>query len=198
VADRVPLDFDPPVRQLRALLLGITDADLDAPTPCTEWTLGDLLDHIMNFTYAFTQAARKLGDGPSPGRASRANLPKHWRSRLPVQLEDLSTAWKEPAAWAGTAAAGRITMPAAAMGTQAMNELTLHSWDVARATGQDFAADPRTLEVLIEAMSQGTPGGFAPPVDLSESSLLAQAVALSGRDPRWRPRPSSRSTSAAA
>jgi uncharacterized protein (TIGR03086 family) len=196
VADRVPLDFDPPVRQLRALLLGIAEDDLGASTPCPRWTVGDLLDHMIGLTYAFTQAARKLTDAPGtagpPPQPSAANLPAHWRSRLPVLLEELANAWKDPAAWTGTACAGGVTMPATVMGTVAMNELIMHGWDLARATGQDYAADPRTLEVLIEMLSQGpregTPGLFGPVVeDLGdEASLLDQAVALSGRDPGWR------------
>ena len=64
MGDRVPLDFDPPVRQLRALLLGITNDDLRSPTPCDGWTVGDLLDHIVDFTRAYTQAAQKLTDAP--------------------------------------------------------------------------------------------------------------------------------------
>jgi uncharacterized protein (TIGR03086 family) len=196
VSDRVPMDFDPPVRQLRALLLGITEDGLDVPTPCPRWTLGDLLDHIIGLTYAFNHAARKLADAPGtsgpPPEPSAANLPPHWRSRLPVLLEDLANAWKDPAAWTGTARAGGVTMPAAVMGNVAMTELTLHSWDLARATGQEYAADPRTLEVLIEMLSQGpregTPGLYGPVVEDidDDASLLDQAVALSGRDPRWR------------
>ena len=69
MADRVPLDFDPPVRQLRALLLGVDDTELTAPTPCDGWTVAHLLDHLMGLSYAFTQAARKRGDGPEIGRA---------------------------------------------------------------------------------------------------------------------------------
>jgi uncharacterized protein (TIGR03086 family) len=194
VADRVPLDFDPPVRQLRALLLGVTDEDLTAPTPCPDWTAGDLLDHIMGFSWAFTQAARKSTDAPGvsgpPPEPSAANLPPHWRSRLPVLLEDLATAWKDPAAWTGTATAGGVTMPAAAMGSVAMNELVMHSWDLAQSTGQEFAADPRILEALIDFLSQGptegTPGLFGPrvPVD-EEPTLLDHAVSLAGRDPAW-------------
>ena len=194
MADRVPLDFDPPVRQLRALLLGVTDEDLTAPTPCPEWTVAALLDHLMGLSWAFAQAARKLTDdgaaGPPPA-PSAANLPPHWRSRMPVLLEELATAWKDPAAWTGTAQAGGVTMPAADMGVVAMNELVMHSWDLAQATGQEFAADPRILETLIEFLSQGpaegTPGMFGPVVALEdESELLDQALARAGRDPLWR------------
>jgi uncharacterized protein (TIGR03086 family) len=197
VADRVPLDFDPPVRQLRALLLGIPDDLLDAPTPCTEWTVGDLLDHIMDFTRAFTQVAQKLTDAPGTATPapvpSAAHLPPHWRSRLPVLLEELATAWKDPAAWTGSARAGGGTMPAVAAGTAAVNELTVHGWDLARATGQDFATDPRILEALIEFLSQSQE---APSIEQEdEPTLLEQVLILSGRDPRWRP-VSARPTSA--
>jgi uncharacterized protein (TIGR03086 family) len=196
VADRVPLDFDPPVRQLRALLLGVDDDELSAPTPCDEWTVAALLDHLMGLAYGFAQAARKRTDLPGldgpPPQPSAQHLSRHWRSRLPVLLEDLASAWKDPAAWTGTATVGGVTMPATAAGTVGMNELIVHSWDLARATGQDYAADPRTLEVMIEFLSQGPSDGvsgqFGPAIPAKpEEDLLDQALALAGRHPSWRP-----------
>jgi uncharacterized protein (TIGR03086 family) len=210
VADRVPLDLDPPVRQLKLLLLGITDDDLRSPTPCDDWTVGDLLDHIVEVVRALTQAAQKLAEAPGTADAlpppSATRLPTHWRGRLPVLLEDLATAWANPAAWTGSAQLGGTAMPAIAAGTEAANELTMHGWDLARATGQDFATDPRILEALIESLSQNA--GRAVPVieGADEQMLLEAALELSGRDPAWRrPRTtipgqrgvSARSTSAA-
>ena len=179
MADRVPLDFDPPVRQLRALLLGVADEDLTAPTPCDEWTVGDLLDHVMKLSLAFAQTAKKTNDDDSAPEPSAADLPPHWRSRTPVLLEELATAWKQPEAWTGTARAGGVTMPAADLGVVAMNELVMHSWDLSQATGQDFAADPRILEALIEFLGKGQVTAD------DEASLLDQALRLAGRDPNW-------------
>lgn len=72
MADRLPLDFDPPVRRIRALLLGVGDGDLAAPTPCPDWSVGGLLDHLMGLAIAFTwHQGRKpgpLGPGGSPVR----------------------------------------------------------------------------------------------------------------------------------
>ncbi|GAA0530672.1 TIGR03086 family metal-binding protein [Paractinoplanes ferrugineus] len=206
MADRVPLDFDPPVRKLRALLLGIDDAELLGPTPCPDWSVAALLDHLIGLSYAFTQAARKRTDsagtdGPPPAPSAQ-HLTRHWRSRLPGLLEELATAWKDPAAWTGTSQAGGVTMPAATLGVVAMNELIMHSWDLARATGQEYFADPRTLEVLIEFLSQspaeGTSGLFSPPVPTeSATTLLDQALTLAGRDPAWRHPPRRRTRPAA-
>jgi uncharacterized protein (TIGR03086 family) len=195
MADRVPLDFDPPVRQLRAILLGVADDDLTAPTPCPGWTVGVLLSHLIGLSYAFAAAARKSDDVPGtsgpPPEPSAGDLPTHWRSRLPVLLAELETAWRDPAAWTGTATAGGVTMPAADMGVVAMNEVVLHGWDLAQATGQEFFTDPRILETLLEFLSQGppegTPGMFGPPVEVDdEATLLDQVVAQAGRDPQWR------------
>ena len=192
MADRVPLDFYPPVRMLRALLLGIDDDELAWPTPCTEWTVATLLDHLMVRTHAFTLAARKRSDAsPGPSDPSAQHLPPHWRSRLPVLLEELATAWRDPYAWTGTTQLGGVTMPATATGVVAMSELITHSWDLAVATGQEYAADPRTLEVLVEFLSErpseGTPGQFGPRVAVDdEATFLDQVLALSGRDTRWR------------
>jgi uncharacterized protein (TIGR03086 family) len=195
VADRVPLDFDPPASQLRSLLLGLDVHELGNPTPCGDWTVATLLVHIMHFSRAFTLGARKVV-GPAtsspPPVPDPADLPAHWRSRLPVLSEDLATAWRDPVAWSGTSQVGGATMPAAMIGAFGMNELVVHSWDLARSTGQDFAADPRILEPLIELLSQspaeGSPGMFGPRVEIEdEAALLDQVVALAGRDPRWRP-----------
>ncbi|WP_436522873.1 TIGR03086 family metal-binding protein [Actinoplanes sp. HUAS TT8] len=197
MAARLPLDLDPPVRQIRALLLGVDDRELIAPTPCPGWSVATLLDHLMSLAEAFTQAARKgadaSGDGPPPA-PSATHLPPHWRSRLPVLLEELATAWKDPAAWLGTAHAGGVSMPAREMGTVAANELVLHGWDLARATGQDFAADPRVLATLVDFLAagpaEGTPGFLGPRVPIEPEDAdddLPRVLALAGRDPSWRP-----------
>ncbi len=197
MAARLPLDLDPPVRQIRALLLGVDDRELIAPTPCPGWSVATLLDHVMSLAEAFTQAARKgadaSGEAPPPA-PSAAHLSPQWRSRLPTRLEELVTAWKEPAAWLGTARAGGVSMPAREMGMVAANELVMHGWDLARATGQDFAADPRVLTALIDFLAAGPPGGVAGllgphlPIDPEDADDdLPRALALAGRHPSWRP-----------
>jgi hypothetical protein len=67
------LDLEPAARQLKTLLSGVTDDQLTARTPCEAYTVGDLLDHLMGLTIAFTMAATKSTgtagseDAPPPG-----------------------------------------------------------------------------------------------------------------------------------
>ena len=194
MADRPPLDLHPLVRQVKSLLYGVADETLAARTPCPDWSVGDLLDHVAGLSVSFGRAARKTTGGvnaATPPAPSAAHLHPQWRSRLPALLDDLADAWAEPEAWSGTAQAGGVTLPADQMGLVAANEVTMHGWDLARATGQDFAVDPRVLELLIGFLShgpaEGTPGLFGPVVEVDdEASLLARTVALGGRDPHWR------------
>lgn len=199
------LDLDPPAGQLKALLRGVTDDQLSARTPCEAYAVGDLLDHLMGLTIAFTMAARKT-TGPSggeddvpisasgPGAVSAANLHPEWRRRLPLQLDELAAAWKDPAALTGMAEAGGVTLPADVMGTVAMQEVIVHSWDLARATGQPFACDRQSTEAIFGLLSQGADdeegreGMFGPVVDVPpDAPLLHRAIGLSGRDPTWTP-----------
>lgn len=62
------LDLGPPARQMANLLDRVADGQLTAPTPCDEYTLGDLIDHVGGLSQAFTAAARKeLGPESSQG-----------------------------------------------------------------------------------------------------------------------------------
>jgi uncharacterized protein (TIGR03086 family) len=195
VTDRGLIDFDPAVTRLTTLLRGVPDDALTAPTPCPDWSVATLLDHVVGLTWAFTATAQKSTDAPGTSSApvaSAEHLDPSWRDTLPGGLEALSQAWKDPAAWEGLSQAGGVTMPGAVLGTVALNELTVHSWDLARATSQPFDPDPRTLQAIIALMAQspdeGSPGMFGPPLRLgADAPTVDRAVGLSGRDPQWKP-----------
>lgn len=196
------LELGPAAQRLTALLSGVTGDQLPAPTPCEDWAVGDLLDHIMGLTLAFRDAARKstvlqdesrsAGSGPPPG-PSADNLDPEWRSTLPRRLDELVAAWKDPSAWEGMTEAGGVSLPGSVAGVVAADELVVHGWDLARATGQAFSCDPVIEEALFEFLSQSVAeerrGIFGPVVEVPAGApLLDRIVGLAGRDPRWRPR----------
>lgn len=196
------LDLEPPARQLATLVDGITDEQLASPTPCEGSSVGDLLDHVVGLTVAFTHTASKTSPGVAggtaapagPGQPSAANLDPDWRARLPGQLDELVSAWRDPAAWQGMAEAGGVVMPADAMGAVAVDELVLHGWDLARATGQQFACDPASLaachsftsQMSVPGQEAAREGLFGPVVDVpADAPLLDRVLGLSGRNPAW-------------
>ncbi|MDG9705501.1 TIGR03086 family metal-binding protein [Streptomyces sp. DH37] len=194
------LDLEPPARRMALVLEGVGDERLPAPTPCEGVSVGDLLHHVLGLSVAFRDAARKeLGPttrtDPASSRPSAALLPADWRGAVPRALDELVAAWRDPAAWEGTTQAGGVTLPAAVAGHVALNELLIHGWDIARATGQAYDCDEASLRASIGLLSQSTDeaeraGTFGPVVEVpGDAPLLDRAVGLSGRRPSWTPGP---------
>ncbi|MBB4933788.1 uncharacterized protein (TIGR03086 family) [Lipingzhangella halophila] len=189
------LDLAPAARQMRALVAEIPDDQLAAPTPCEGLAVGDLLDHVMGLSLAFRLAAEKEtspASGPPPA-PSAANLPPDWREQLAGRLEALVSAWRDPAAWEGDSAVGGLELPAEQAGMVAVDELVLHGWDLARATGQSYEADPVSVEACHAFVAQiprddpkAREGLFGPVVEVPDDApLFDRTLGLSGRDPSW-------------
>jgi uncharacterized protein (TIGR03086 family) len=190
------IDLKPAVERTADVVRGVRDDQLQAPTPCPAYTLGDLLDHVGGLSFAFTAAATKdvgeIGDqGPS---ADASRLGDDWRARIPADLAALADAWRDPEAWTGMTKAGGVDLPGEVAGMVALNEVVIHGWDVARASGQPYEPDTAALEGCHAFVSQfagpdaDRGGMFGPVVDVpADAPLLDRVIGLSGRDPAWSP-----------
>ena len=176
------------------LIRKVADDQLSGPTPCPDYSLGDLVDHVGGFATAFTWAANKEvppgAQGPS-GDASR--LTDDWRRRIPADLARLAEAWKQPDACTGMTQAGGIDLPGEVAGVVALDELVIHGWDVARATGQHYDVDSESLDAVADFVqgfsSDGTPGLFGPRVAVPDNApQLERVIGMAGRDPKWSPK----------
>ncbi|MGW0328184.1 MULTISPECIES: TIGR03086 family metal-binding protein [unclassified Nocardia] len=186
-------DFEPAARSLAAVVDGITDDQLADPTPCAESTVRDLLAHVVGLTEAFRQAATKesIGRSVPPPAGSDSPLPDDWRTRIAAQLETLTSVWRVPEAWEGDTEAGGVELPAAVMAIVALDEITIHAWDLAVATGQHVTVAPADLAILHEFLREtdpaGTPGLFGPVVEIpADAPAFDRLLGLTGRDPAWR------------
>jgi uncharacterized protein (TIGR03086 family) len=172
-------------------------ADLSRPTPCSDWTLGELLAHMTAQHEGFAAAA--AGDG--------ADL-VHWQTGAPVADpvgEYAAAAERVTAAFAAAGVlAGEFVLPeispklrfpaAEAIGFHFV-DYVVHGWDVARALGRGYDLEPDVLAAALP-IAQAVPDGerrrrpgapFAPRAAASSSGPLGQIVALLGRRPDWSP-----------
>jgi uncharacterized protein (TIGR03086 family) len=190
-------DLQPAAREMARLVNAVRDDQLGDPTPCTKYTLGDLLQHVRGLAEAFTMAGRKeqpTGGSKGPPQGDVSLLPADWRGEIADWLNRLVHTWSDPGAWEGKAWIAGFEAPASAVGVTAINELVVHGWDVARASGQELLLEDDALTPAREfvAMMSG-PGseeargqafGPALPVPVG-ASALDEVIAGNGRNPAW-------------
>jgi uncharacterized protein (TIGR03086 family) len=183
------VDLEPAARRLADLIEAVPDDALDRRTPCEAFSVGDLLDHVGGMALAFTAAAAKTPlEGAASGDAAR--LGPDWRTRIPRDLLALAEAWRDPEAWTGMTGAGGVELPGEVAGAVALDELVIHGWDLAKATGQPAGYDGPGLESVHGMVKQfreaGIEGLFGPEVAVpADAPLLDRILGLAGRDPGW-------------
>jgi len=191
------VDLTPAARRLADLVSRVRDDELSGPTPCPAYTLGDLIEHVGGLALAFRAAAEKdtaspYVNGTPSGDASR--LQGDWRERISADLAALARAWAKPDAWTGMTRIAQQDAPAEMVGVTVADELVVHGWDVARATGQPYSAEPELLGAAQTFLgffaSPDAPAGpevpFGPSRPVADDSApLDRVLALAGRDPAW-------------
>ncbi len=163
----------------RHVMSAITSEDRELPTPCSEYTVHELVEHLM-------RSLRGLG-----GMAG-AEIPEEIEA---VSAEDYIAQAAESAlaAWRargieGTVPFGGGDAPAAVPAGILSLEFFIHAWDFAKATGQTFEApEPLTAfvtgvaEQIIQPDNRGEGKGFAAVVEATHDDAVAKLMAFTGR-----------------
>jgi uncharacterized protein (TIGR03086 family) len=157
------------LEQLRALLGAVAPEDLGRATPCSEWTVADLSDHIVNSTAGMATMAR----GGQPDWAASTH-----------HDDPASALHQEGRALIEALAASDSTFPEG----MAAAELAVHTYDLATALGRATAdLDPEVAEAgrafMTASMTDDMRGNaFGPeqsaPADADEYQRIA---AFAGR-----------------
>jgi uncharacterized protein (TIGR03086 family) len=187
-------DLSAAAAETSRIVAGVRDDQLADPTPCPGISVAGMLDHVIGLTTAFRMAAEKTTPQGGPS-ANADHLDPDWRTTLPAQLDALVAAWKQPGAWDGETEAGGVRMPAGAMGLVALDEVLIHGWDLAAATGQDYRPDAAGTELCFDFVgdrsdepADANPGLFGPVVPVPDDApLFDRLLGRTGRDPRWAP-----------
>jgi uncharacterized protein (TIGR03086 family) len=185
------------VRASVAVAAQAEPADLERPTPCGDWTLGQLLAHMAGQHDGFVAAARGQGADPAV-----------WRPRPPGAdpvAEYAAAADRVLGAFAIEGAADRdfvlpeidpaAKFPAALAISFHFIDYVAHGWDVARTLGLDYQLEPDLLGAAL-AVAQAVPdddrtrrrpgAAFAQRVPApADARPLDQIMALLGRPPGW-------------
>jgi uncharacterized protein (TIGR03086 family) len=163
----------------------VTPADMSKPTPCSEFDVRALLNHVLGGLAMLTKAANggkaSMPEGDQLGSDPGATYDERRVALLAAVRGPgvLDRNWEMPF---GSMAGGMMA------GIAFMEHLT-HAWDIAKATDQDTTLPPELVSEcmdLVAAMDAmlRTPGVCGPPVSVSESaSPQDKFIAFMGRNP---------------
>jgi uncharacterized protein (TIGR03086 family) len=162
---------------------------LEQTTPCTDWDLRTLLNHMILWT-SYSAERRAYGESVAEELMSKDfTAEPGYAQAYQDQLAKAVDAWSKPEAWAGDRNVMGSATPAADIAAMLIAEMVLHGWDIATATGQDYHCDDAVARnVLTTVEAQGELfrqyQGFAAIVPVpDDATAFDRALALSGRDP---------------
>jgi uncharacterized protein (TIGR03086 family) len=164
-----------------ARLNAVTDDQWDAPTPCTDWNVRQLVDHVVD---GQRMLPTRLGVeiDTADGDPKRA-----WPAIRAAAL----AAYQQPGVLDESVELPFGTMTVRQMLTNVMTgDLLLHSWDLARATGGDEQLEPEAVATVFEGyqpldeMLHSSGQVFGPKVDPpTGADLQTELLCFAGRRP---------------
>jgi uncharacterized protein (TIGR03086 family) len=162
---------------------------LSDPTPCGDWDVRALLNHIIGGCTMYAAGAEgRVEDTP----AHTDRVGDDHVAAFSKAADDAVAAFRGPGAMEKTFTLPWGQTPASAALGLAVAEAAVHGWDLARATGQTATIDDDVAEAVYAMTSSmmeplgGYPRGesFGPPVQVfDDAPIVDKAVAYLGRKP---------------
>jgi uncharacterized protein (TIGR03086 family) len=157
------------------------------PTPCSEWDVHQVANHLVGGLRIFT--------GELTGAPAGADHDSDWlgtdavAAYLDAAAADRA-AWARPDALAGTITIGLGTLPAPLAAVIHLTEVLVHGVDIAVAIGRDDLVDQHQCTGLLSAMQQmggvdayRMPGVFGPQAPTTAADPAhRQLLAYLGRE----------------
>lgn len=177
---------------LAGAVIGATRSDqLDNRTPCGDFRVRGLLDHLVLAVEHVAAVGR--GQDPYGGPVIVRDVPDDgWLRAWIYAAHEARAAWSDDATLARVVRLPWVEQSGAATLAGYVNEVTVHTWDLATATGRRPEWNSRVLEVAFDAIRHVLPAEgrgdrgapFADAVEVpADAPLIDRLVAWNGRRP---------------
>jgi uncharacterized protein (TIGR03086 family) len=170
--------------QADRVIAAITPDQLGNPTPCADWDVRVLLNHVVTGNLRFVSL---VAGGPAPD-PHQDHLGDDHLAAFRDSVVKISTAFTRHDVLNGRYQTPLGEGPGAQLVTMRFCELTVHAWDLARATGQPTYLDPdlataalAVFEAALAGSRDGSPFAAARPVP-ADAGAADRLAAFTGRE----------------
>jgi uncharacterized protein (TIGR03086 family) len=171
------------------VVAGVRPDQWDGPSPVEEWTGRDVVRHLVEWFPSFLSngAGIDLPPGPSVDD-DPAGAWRHLYDEVLAILEDPASGelvLRNPHI-------GEVPVPQATS-QFFTGDVFQHTWDLARATGQDDTLDPEVCAAMLEGMvryedAMRSSGQYGARVEVpDDANVQTRLIGFIGRDPLWQP-----------
>jgi uncharacterized protein (TIGR03086 family) len=144
--------FEKSANATAAVADGVRPEQLASPTPCSEWNVQQLMNHLIGSLEYF----KARGEGKEAGPPQAATHTGYDETVKDLHSLAMATAaaWRRPGALEQKIKTGAGEMPGSALANMALSEMLTHTWDLAKATGQRMPADDVEVDAILAGMKQ--------------------------------------------
>jgi uncharacterized protein (TIGR03086 family) len=134
----------------RTVLTGVSKEQLDRATPCADWKVSDLINHIVGGQYFFEAGAK----GAPPAGGDTDFSATDFISAFDEGAKRCVAAFNEDGVMEKMLTLPFGQMPGAAFVGIAATDTFTHGWDLAKATGQDTKLNDELAAQLLAGAKQ--------------------------------------------
>jgi uncharacterized protein (TIGR03086 family) len=166
---------------LQQVLHTIAGDDMSRQTPCSEYDISQLTEHLRN---SITTLGRMV-DADNPMREPTGAV----EDQIIGAARSTLDAWHRHGL-EGNVSMGESEIPAKVAASVLSVEFLVHAWDYAAAMGREVKAPQPLVEYVLDLAhrviqpDQRARGGFAEPVEVpADAGPMERLIAFTGRDP---------------
>lgn len=180
------------LEQARPVVAAVGDDQWGNPTPCTEWTVRDLLQHLTSECLWVPEILAGRTVDEVGDRFEGDVLEDDPRGAFDAASAEVLAAMARLDDTSKTVHLSFGDVPAEVYVWQLFTDALVHAWDLARGTGQDHTLDPGLCEAALEVnrpmvtADVRAAGIIGPEIAVpDDAGVCDQLLGFLGRDPAW-------------
>jgi uncharacterized protein (TIGR03086 family) len=167
----------------------VTETDWHRPTPCTEWDVTALVNHVIGANRRYVLLLHGASAEEVEGTRTIDHVGSDPLASFAATAAQVVASFREPGATTRVVPHRNGHRTGAELLSMRIVDVAVHTWDLARAVGVDARIEPAVVDAALAALAgvDLAQNAFAAAPDGGgDTTPLERLLLRTGRDPDWR------------